>query len=131
MSGELNLSDLKKIAKDLTDSINLIRSEAYAALGDRRITTKDFFEIKDCWGELETCELKLQAKIADLELEYILTTDSSQSRSHIEKATSALKSASSRIENVGNVISEIANVINIFSKLVLTIGTGGVFKFPA
>lgn len=127
---DLSLDDLKAIAKDLTNTINFIRSQSFDALSDRIIDNQEFLDLKDEWGKLEIHELKFRSSIAKLQLGYILNTDASKPRSRIEKATNELKTASDKIDQVGAVISEIAKVISIFSKLALTIKTGGIFSFP-
>jgi hypothetical protein len=130
MSTKLNIGNLKRIRAELTNTINLVRTEANNAFDARKISDSEWQQAKDEWGKLETQESELQGLINSLELEFILDTNVESPRSRILQATNRLEAAARNIDEFGSFLSEIAKVIDIFASTITAIQTGGLLTFP-
>jgi 5'-deoxynucleotidase YfbR-like HD superfamily hydrolase len=123
---KLSLDDLKACRKELSDSINVTRHEAFEALGDRRISSAEFQDARDYWQQLQIYESKLQGLIMSLQLDFLLDTNVDSPRSRIVQATDKLKTAARRIQEFQNFLAAVADVIEIFAGVIKAIQGGAI-----
>ena len=127
---KLDLDDLKNCRKKLSDLINEIRSKAFDALDDRKISSSEFQDARDNWQMLQIQESRLMGQIMSLELNFLLDTNVDTPLSKIVQATDKLNAAAINIEDFQKFLGAVTDVIEIFASVIKAIQNGLIANIP-